>query len=338
MKKILNKLLTIILLIMILCNFTLPHYAMASAEEPNSTDNEFDYNLIAEEQDSMMGTTQTLPILGGVVELFMDAVKLFIVAIGSIVGGISSGLGSIAGNDGAGFITLYNILFNQLGITDINILELTWGMQRSDQKYVDAGDHNVTGPVLSIRQNIGKWYYGLRNLSIVILLCVLIYMGIRMAISTVAEDQAKYKKLLMYWFTALVLVFMLHYIIILVINLNTALVSIFARVASTDNAASMLQKYNDLLLERAFGSTNFLDRLKSYASAFLLGQNTNIPASLGAAFIYTVLNGMTFAFLMLYIRRMITVSFYILIAPIITITYPIDKIGDRKITGIKYMA
>ena len=48
-----------------------------------------------------------------------------------------------------------------------------------------------------------------------ILLCVLIYVGIRMAISTVASDKAAYKKMLVDWACSLALIFLLQYIILL---------------------------------------------------------------------------------------------------------------------------
>ena len=48
------------------------------------------------------------------------------------------------------------------------------------------------------------------------------------------------------------------------------------------------------------------------------------------AFIYLMMTIMTFIFLLTYIKRMITVAFLIIISPIITITYSIDKMGDGK--------
>lgn len=45
-----------------------------------------------------------------------------------------------------------------------------------------------------------------------------------MALSTVASEEAKYKKMLVDWVTSLALLFVLHYIILLVININSALV------------------------------------------------------------------------------------------------------------------
>ena len=48
-----------------------------------------------------------------------------------------------------------------------------------------------------------------------------------MAISTVASDQAKYKKMITDWLVSFALVFLLHYIIILVLNVNNGLVELF---------------------------------------------------------------------------------------------------------------
>lgn len=329
MKKILNKVCVIGLIITILCNILLPQYAYAtdsSSTTPSSGGTtsstiQFDNEAISAEEADMVPVSIPIPILGGVIELLLDAIKLLIVLPGMIINGVNSGIGGMEGNEGETFISLYNILFNQLGITDINILEFSWGTQQN------AIDANSDSAVATIRRNIAYWYYGIRNLAIVILLCVLIYIGIRMAISTIAEDRARYKQLLMYWFTAVVLVFVLHYIILLTININTALVSIIGTAAGSSNYSANMEAYNGLLLERAFG---LQEGVGWKIINTLIGRMNNIPASFGAAILYTILNGMTFAFLMLYIRRMIILSFLILIAPIITITYPIDKVGDGK--------
>lgn len=104
------------------------------------------------------------------------------------------------------------VLFNQS--KNINATFFTeWGSVQSD----------VVG---QIAINIGKYYYIIRNLSIAILLVVLLYIGIRMAISTVASDQAKYKTMLFNWFVSLALVFVLHYIIIITFAVNDTIVNV----------------------------------------------------------------------------------------------------------------
>ena len=60
----------------------------------------------------------------------------------------------------------------------------------------------------------------LSNISLVFLLCILVYIGIRIMFTSTAADTAKYKKMLIDWVVALCLLFVLHYIMAAV---NTAI-------------------------------------------------------------------------------------------------------------------
>lgn len=214
--------------------------------------------------------------------------------------------GSETSNTSNNWVTFYHVFFNKLGVTDINIFEYRWGSQMANQF-----DENSTFGKL--RTNIASWYYGIRNFAAIILLVVLIYVGIRMAISTVAEEEAKYKTMLKDWFVALALVFILHIIIISVIYVNNEIVRALDP-AGADGAlqANTLVNYQGSLLEKTF----------SLGYTWTYGLATGI--------LYSILVGVSFGFLVMYIKRMITIAFLTLIAPIITITYPIDKMGDGK--------
>ena len=61
-----------------------------------------------------------------------------------------------------------------------------------------------------------------------------------------------------------------------------------------------------------------------------LGSWNDGIAGWSAALVYMGIIVLTFVFLIMYIKRMITIAFLILISPIITITYSIDKINDGK--------
>lgn len=67
-----------------------------------------------------------------------------------------------------------------------------------------------------VKMDVSKFYVFTRNLSIAISLFVLIYMGIRMAMSTVASQQAKYKKMLIDWVASIMILFFMHFIIIVI--------------------------------------------------------------------------------------------------------------------------
>lgn len=159
----------------------------------------------------------------------------------------------------------------------------------------------------SIRNNIALWYYIMRTIAIVILLGILIYVGIRMALSTVASDKAVYKKMLIDWATSLALVFLLHYIIIITISVNQRFV---------------------LLLEGIEEDSGGL--VSATAQLLLLSLNLNVFVGFGALILFIALQIETFIFLFTYIKRMFTVAFLIIIAPLITITYSMDKMGDQK--------
>ena len=214
--------------------------------------------------------------------------------------------GSETSNTSNNWVTFYHVFFNKLGVTDINIFEYRWGSQMANQF-----DENSTFGKL--RTNIASWYYGIRNFAAIILLVVLIYVGIRMAISTVAEEEAKYKTMLKDWFVALALVFILHILIITVIYVNNEIVRALDP-AGADGAsqADTLVNYQGSLMEKTF----------SLGYTWTYGLATGI--------LYSILAGVSFGFLVMYIKRMITIAFLTLIAPIITITYPIDKMGDGK--------
>lgn len=135
-----------------------------------------------------------------------------------------------------------------------------------------------------------------------------------MAISTVASDQAKYKKMITDWLVSFALVFLLHYIIILVLNVNNGLVELFKGIMEN------MSNY-----DQAIGSYEAL-------ASSLIGRSFIGGASVtwAATICYALLVGITAAFLFSYIKRMLVVGFLIMIAPIITITYSIDKVGDGK--------
>lgn len=190
------------------------------------------------------------------------------------------------------WVTVDKILFNGLDILNVDIFTNPTGVS-SDL-------------VLNIRQQTYNWYYTFRNFIIVIYLCSLIYIGIRMAISSIAEDKAKYKRILVNWFIGLCLVIILHNLIIIILKVNNFLVS-------TIQPKDITGDYNNLM--------NSL-----LAQCFL----QKFTTSMGSILMYTILAIISFIYFIIYLKRMITVNFLIAIAPLITLTYPIDKVGDNK--------
>lgn len=189
--------------------------------------------------------------------------------------------------------TIGDVVFNRCGLTSANFFPEVW-----------IGENPQYGQTLStVVSSIRTYYNVIRNLSIAILLFILIYVGIRMAISTTASDEAKYKKMLKDWAVSLVLVFMLHFIMIITFFINNSLVYALSGLDSGSGNAQWLE----LAGSAAIPGIGWPDLI--IYGAFTIG---------------------TIAFVLMYVKRTIVLGFLIVISPLITITYSIDKMGDGK--------
>lgn len=199
--------------------------------------------------------------------------------------------------------TIEDIIFNRIPILDINFF--------SDK----AGGQDVAeDSVVAIMKNIiVTWYVSIRNLVIIGLAIVIIYVGIRMALSTIPEGKAKYKRMLIGWVQALVIVFTIHFVMILVININEQLVNIFEQ-AEINYINTITEGGEDTIYETI--------RTRAYDIRFSIG----IPATI----IYIVLVVIWVKFLFVYFKRMFTIFLLIVIAPFIGAKYAVDSASGKK--------
>ena len=158
-----------------------------------------------------------------------------------------------------------------------------------------------------IKPTIQKWYYTLRNLAIVGMLSVLVYVAIRIIISSVGSEKAKYKKLLVDWLVAMCLLFSLHFIM--------AAINAFVEVL-----------INMLASEYQSGLDPILVGIRT--SATMPAYNTT--SQFAFALMYIVLVCFTLIFTVFYLKRFLTITFLTLIAPMVAFTYPLDKISDGQ--------
>ena len=286
--KHIGKVITIIIILFMLTLSQITSNVVLATSESTEGQSVQTYDAYSNQEDSK----NPLDVIGSI---FAWLIRLIPVSIAQAIGKILSTIGAaITGENLVEGLTLDKILFNEVELTSIDFFSTDNGNSLSN-----------------LKENVSIWYVAIRNLAAVALAIILVYVGIRMAISSVAEDKAKYKKMLFNWITSLAILFLLHYIMVAIIGVNNSIVDIISE--GRDEKAS--QKYVNTMNQFA---------LKSYDI------NVGLFDGIGYAFIYLLLSLMTFIFLLTYIKRMITIAFLIIIAPIITITYSIDKMGDGK--------
>ena len=159
----------------------------------------------------------------------------------------------------------------------------------------------------TIKESVRDWYSGVRTIAIIASIIILIYMGIRMAISTLASDKAKYKKMFFDWLVSFGMIFVLHIIIIFLSNLSTSITYILTENAGALTLETRIMNY----------------RLDEISTA--VGWN-----AITQTIIYFVLVFYQARFFLMYVKRFFTIGFLIVISPLITITYAIDRAGDNR--------
>ena len=241
-------------------------------------------------------------IFGTIAGILTAAVNLFPILL-------QTGMTAITGVEG--FFTIEKAVFNEIGLFNINYFNF-----KNNYK-IGYGSHQKEIQIQSdliknVKLSIGKFYIILRMIAMILSLLILIYVGIRMAISTVASEKAKYKSMLIAWVESIFILFMMQYIVSLIFMIG----EIFSNII-----------YNMKCILNS-GEVNFETKIIND----LIG---NITATGGwhyatNSILYWFLIFIQTKFFLSYFKRIITVGFLILIAPIVTITYPIDKIGDGK--------
>ena len=285
MKRILKKLLVVLLIFLTINTCVLSNVAQANVIE-----------------DAIEG------IASAIIGIFAYPIQLFLALAGSAINLVTGGVASVDNEDSNILATLtpFDILFNQVEDTSkdkqpVDIVNVNFFDD-------DIKDDSIIG---TIRSSVAVWYYVLRMIACVILLVILVYVGIRMAITTIASDKAMYTKMLTDWACSLALIFLLQYIMIFVFNVNDALVKAMYAVSETPGTTGGLS------VSEAFD--------KIFVRSFKFGTD-----GIGASAVYFILVIQTIGLLISYINRMLKIAFLMIISPLITLTYSIDKMGDGK--------
>lgn len=216
---------------------------------------------------------------------------------------------------------------------------------------------SINNSAYELRDVIAKWYYIIRTIALISSMLILLYIGLRIIISSVAEEKSKYKQMLVDWVVGLCLMVVLHYIMIFSHNIVDGITSIFntyidensqiaiISVDKTDDA-KLIEAVEKIEQERGITvdhtdeegyifdkeglltirwPTNMMGRFRVEAQ-----NKSGSVEYFGYAIAYLALVLFTLIFSFTYIKRLLYLLFLTVIAPFVALTYPIDKIHDGK--------
>ncbi len=227
-------------------------------------------------------------------------------------------------------------------ITKVPVIEYYF-FYDEDGKEVKTSNQNSA---VIIRKTVSSWYNALRNICIVLMLSVLVYIGIRILLSTVASDKAKYLQMLKDWFIGLCLLFLMHYIMAFSVMIVEKLTDVVKTTVDSNGYAVVIQADDDI--KKAVEEIGQSDAIATGADGNdYLTWPTNFMGSLrlqlqmeqygaeyvGLSICFLILCLFTLYFTITYLRRVLHLAFLTLIAPMVALTYCIDKLNDGKAQG-----
>lgn len=263
-------------------------------QDPNSID---DIDKEADEKAKADNETKEQPQASGDENDANDYVSEGMQRIADIGGNVQLTTSSEAD------VTVENIVYNKIPILDANF----FNFESAGGAVVDEN-----GIVYIIKENIAIWYYVFRTMAILIMLIILLYLGIKMAITTVAEKKAVYKQMLVSWIAGFILVFTIHYIMYFIISVNENFIS------------WIIPKYEEGTELSLYESV----RTKAYS----------LKATTGTAglVMYAVLVYYSIRFLLLYFKRYLTIMILAIISPFVAVSYAVQKINKNGKGGEMY--
>lgn len=173
-----------------------------------------------------------------------------------------------------------------------------------------------------LKGTIAKWYMALRTIALVGLLSVLVYIGIRIILSSgSANNKAKYKNMLQDWVVAICILFVLHYMMAFMLNISNRLNEIIR-----NNVIQKTTEGNNV-------DILFTEVRKEIGENY---DNASVGNTAGYTIMYLMLVVLTGVFTAQYFKRVVYMAFLTMIAPMIALTYPLDKIKDNKAQAFSF--
>ncbi len=222
----------------------------------------------------------------------------------------------------------------------------TVNMEGEEKTVTEGEKYELESTAKQLRSTVSNWYRILRDIAIVALLSVLVYSGIRIIISSTASDKAKYKQLLLDWLVALCLLFLMQYIM--------SFSNIFVdKLTELVNSSTQAEDYYELIedkdgkiedaltdasidvsnMKTTSDGTNYIQWKTNLLGLVRLQAQmaTDSTATYaGYAVIFIILVLFTIYFIFTYLKRVLYMAFLTIIAPMVALTYPIDKMNDGK--------
>ena len=309
MKKLLNKLLITIMIVILIFNFVLITPSKAVILDGGILMKPFSTFALLILDNIAFAITMAVGVMSnGAIDWLQDWGQDALNALQdswatdeSLINNAESTIETALEITGMGFLTMEDFFRGELEISNINIFN-SMPSGNVIENIFDDTRNNENSVINAVKISVASWYYALRNIAAVGLLCALIYIAIRILLSTVAEDKAHYKDLLTDWVKAVCLVLFAHVLMMIILTVTENIVDILEHMTS---------RYSSIAWVRA---------------KLIMDWNAT-------QIMYVIMYGMliyyTICFAISYTKRFLYTMLLIIIAPIVALVYAFGKEGKE---------
>ena len=256
------------------------------------------------------------------VELLEKMFTLFVIAMGNIFRNLISII--IDAN-----LSIDALIFDRYPKTTLTFF-------KNDNEYYkfESGDQKISyvNPLFDgggADEGLNNVFGIFQKISATIYVIILVYMGIRVLLISTADKKAKFKALLFDWVKGIAILYLFPYAIRYAILLNHAIVTYIDanKVGAIAESSPSIKKSDNI--SSVADVENVVDT--SGNDYMQIMYNDAIQTyKLAPAICWFIMLIQMVQFWIVYIKRLIKVTFLIAIFPLVTISYAIDKIGDGK--------
>mgnify|MGYP003290350694 CR=1 FL=1 len=308
MKEIYQKFIAMVILVCVLSTTILPTFVV--------------YATDADEEEPMTATDY---ITGSEdkANLFERAVSVCLAYVAAqLYGLIGLAVGSA---DGGQPLTIESLFFNHYTNTRLTLFST---MSGGNNEFLTA----------DLKATINMFYKFFTSLAVIAYMMMLIYIGIRILLNAGTAQNAKYKEFILYWVIGVAILFLFPYVMKYTIVINNAFVTFI------DTNKTAILNVGDSMQQAGFtgdGSSTLNDVTSIFNTTHskLMNGTDYMSLMYQLAFekgwlVYTlcfiIMTKQLLTLIILYFKRLLMTIFLMIVFPLVTISYAIDKLGDGK--------
>ena len=242
------------------------------------------------------------------------------------------------------YITVQAIVFNKVFLFNINVFDFeiddthdslgkdlahdAYGNEIPEEDRVKS-DITEDSFVNVLKQTIAGWYYTFRLISLMVMLILLIYIGIKLAIASSVKQKALYKQVLMDWVVGTILVFSIHYIILAMISFNEMMVSEISKMNIGYKGEKAVYEYGIKDRGEKEISNEELE-ISVYDEVRTRAYDAKLTVGTVGMVLYMILVYYAWKFSFMYLKRYLVVAVLIMMAPFVAVSYAYNKVRSGK--------